>query len=107
MPIHWVRIVESGHQSTTRLFELGLSFQQCASKAMWPSLDTMNAFLKNGEDDGKLGTDIEWESCSLTKVEYREAIETIMDGNPYQIDEDSGDWNSWFDGVKGNSNAQL
>jgi hypothetical protein len=70
MALHWIRIIESGHMSTQRLFELGLSFGVCKRKRRWPSLEAMNSFLRKGVDDGQLGTDIEWEACELTREDY-------------------------------------
>lgn len=59
MALHKIRIIEEGDLSTQRLFELGLSFGLCRRKGHWPSLGTMNSFLRRGRDDGELATAIE------------------------------------------------
>lgn len=100
MAIHWVRIIESGHMSTQRLFELGLSFGVCGRKGRWPSLATMNSFLKGGVDDGELATDIEWEPCELSQSEYLAAITAFMKGVPFQIDSRNLNWEVWMAEVR-------
>ena len=96
MAIHWIKIVESGHMSTQRLFELGLSFGVCKRKRRWPSLETMNSFLRGGTDDGALATDIEWEPCELTQQEYEQAVSAFMKGEPFEMDTDRRSWEDWF-----------
>ncbi len=96
MKLHNVQIIESGHQSTARLFELGLSFIYCKKMAHWPSLTTINFLLKRGFDDGKLGTDIKWEPCELTQNEYLQAIDVVMGGDSYKIDDKDFEWDIWF-----------
>ena len=100
MKLHWVQVIESGHQKTPRLFELGLSFQHCKKIAFWPSLNTMNDFLSRGHDDGELGTDIKWESCELTQDEYIDAIDAVMNGSNYKIDDKDVDWTTWINDNK-------
>jgi hypothetical protein len=101
MAIHWVRIIESGHMSTQRLFQLGMSFGVCKRKHRWPSLETINSFLKGGVDDGERGTDIEWEPCQLSKEEYEQSIKAVMDGEPFELDTDPIEWDVWFAKLKG------
>lgn len=96
MAIHWVRIIESGHMSTQRLFELGLSFGVCKRKRRWPSLYTINTFLSTGRDDGKLGTDIEWEPCEISMEDYEQSVLAFMAGEPFELGTDSVAWESWF-----------
>ena len=96
MAIHWVRIIESGQMSTQRLFELGLSFGVCKRQCRWPSLATMNSFLRQGHDDGALATDIEWEPCELTQEHYKQAVSAFMQGKPFQTDITESDWETWF-----------
>jgi len=96
MSLHWIRIIESGHFSTQRLFELGLSFGLCKQKRFWPSLQTMNSFLKGGIDDGALGTDIEWEPCELTQEDYEHSVTAFMKGEPYKMDTRSLSWEEWL-----------
>ena len=96
MAIQNVKIIESDHMSTERLFELGLSFGVCKRKRRWPSLDTMNDFLRRGADDGALGTDIQWEPCTLTQEEYERAVTAFMRGAPFTMDTDDRTWDDWF-----------
>ena len=96
MAIHNVKIIESGHMTTQRLFELGLSFGVCKRKRRWPSLETMNTFLRRGSDDGVLGTHIEWEPCALTEQEYQEAVTAVMRSERFTIDTDHRTWDDWF-----------
>ena len=104
MAIHNVRIIESGHMSTERLFELGLSFGVCKSKRRWPSVETMNSFLRRGADDGALATDIEWEPCALTQQEYERAVTAFMKGEPFTMDTEHREWDGWFAEIS-NENA--
>jgi hypothetical protein len=78
MPLHYVRIIEEGHLSTQRLFDLGLSFGICKRKRHWPRLETMNSFLKKGIEEGKLGTTIEWQSCPLPPVNSAETAVRVQ-----------------------------
>jgi hypothetical protein len=96
MALHWIKIIESGHMSTQRLFELGLSFGVCKRKQRWPSLKTMNSFLSRGADDGALGTDIQWEPCTLTQQDYEQAVTAFMRGEPFTMDTDERTWDDWF-----------
>lgn len=96
MAIHWIRIIESGHLSTQRLFELGLSFGECKRKRRWPSLHTINTFLITGRDDGKLGTDIEWEPCEISMEDYEQSVLAFMAGEPFELSTDAVAWESWF-----------
>jgi hypothetical protein len=96
MALHWTRIIESGHLSTQRLFELGLSFGVCKRKRRWPSLETMNSFLRRGTDDGELGTAIEWEACELSQQDYQSSVAAFMKGEPFQIDTVHQNWEQWF-----------
>jgi len=96
MALHWIKIIESGHMSTQRLFELGLSFGLCRRKGRWPSLETMNSFLRGGTDGGALGTDIEWEPCELTRQDYEQAVVALMKGEPFKMDADPRSWEDWF-----------
>jgi hypothetical protein len=96
MSIHWVKIIESGHLSTQRLFELGLSFALCRNKRRWPSLETMNSFLRGGTDGGALATDIEWEPCELTQTEYEHAVAGFMNGEAFTTDTASRSWEDWI-----------
>ena len=105
MPLHWIKIIESGHLSTRRLFELGLSFGICKRKRHWPSLETMNAFLKRGTDDGALATDIQWEPCELTQDEYRQAVTDFMDGLPFKIDAGFSEWEDWISKISHEADA--
>jgi hypothetical protein len=82
--------------STQRLFELGLSFGVCKRKRQWPSLATMNSFLKQGHDDGALGTDIEWDSCELTREDYESSVAAFMKGDSFKMDKDPRSWEDWF-----------
>ena len=100
MAIHWIRIIESGHFSTVRLFDLGLSFGVCKRLRHWPSLATMNDFLRQGHDDGALGTDIEWDSCELTQEQYEQAVTAFMQGEPFEMDSAVAAWEGWFDALK-------
>jgi hypothetical protein len=100
MAIHSVKIIESGHMSTVRFFELGVSFGICRSIGRWPSLDTMNAFLSTGSDDGALGTDIVWEPCVLTRAEYESAVASFMKGEPFSIDSVASTWDTWIEAAK-------
>jgi hypothetical protein len=97
MPLHWVKIIESGHLSTVRLFELGVSFGVCKQLRHWPSLETMNSFLKGGTDDGTLGTTIEWEPCQLAREEYEESVAAFMKGEAFKMDEGQRAWDEWFE----------
>ena len=105
MPLHFIRIIESGHFSTQRLFELGLSFNVCKRKRRWPSLETMNLFLKQGTDDGKLGTDIEWPPCELTQEEYQHSVNAFMNGIPYKMDKGHALWEDWLKQVSNEPDA--
>jgi len=96
MPLHWVKIVESGHLSTQRLFELGSSFGVCKRMRRWPSVQTMNSFLAQGTDDGQLGTTIEWEPFRLGREEYEQLVGAFMQGEPFTVDAGSRDWEDWF-----------
>lgn len=96
MAIHKVKIIESFDTSTERLFELGLSFGVCKRKRRWPSLETMNSFLKRGADDGALATDIEWKPCALTQQEYERAVTAFMKGEPFTMDSEDRSWDDWF-----------
>jgi hypothetical protein len=96
MALHWVKIISSGHLSTQRLFELGLSFGVCKQKRRWPSLGTMNSFLIRGADDGALGTDIQWEPCTLTQQEYEQAVTAFMQSEPFTMDTEDRAWEEWF-----------
>ena len=100
MAIHHVKITESGHMSTVRLFELGVSFGICKRKGRWPNLETMNEFLARGRDDGALATDIAWDPCSLSRTEYETAVATFMDGAPFSIDSAPSSWDIWLEGVR-------
>jgi hypothetical protein len=101
MAIHWIRIIEAGHFSTQRLFELGSSFAICKQKRQWPSLETINSFLMAGEDDGALGTSIEWEPCTISQEDYEKAVVTFMAGEPFSLDSDTADWNDWYEKLTG------
>jgi hypothetical protein len=105
MPLHYIKIIDSGHKSTRGLFELGLSFGVCKRKRHWPSLETMNAFLKQGTDEGKLGTDIEWPSCELTQDEYHKSVVAFMDGATFKMDSESANWEDWFARVSNEPDA--
>ena len=105
MPLHSVKIIESGHLSTRRLFELGLSFRHCKSKRHWPSLETMNAFLKQGADDGERATDIEWEPCQLTEEEYRQSVEDFMESQPFEMDTGFTNWEEWMSKISNEADA--
>jgi hypothetical protein len=96
MALHWIRIIQSGHMSTQRLFELGLSFGVCKRNRRWPSLETMNSFLRKGTDDGQFVTDIEWEACELTQEDYERAVTTFMSGVPFEMDTSNRCWEEWF-----------
>ncbi len=96
MAIHRVRIIESGHMSTHRLFELGLSFGVCKQQHRWPSLATMNNFLRQGHDGGALATDIEWEPCELTQEQYEQAVATFMQGELFHMDTAPAAWENWY-----------
>ncbi|GEM_PF-2237783 len=82
--------------SMQRLFELGLSFGVCKRKRRWPSLETMNSFLKRGTDDGELATTIEWEPCELSQHDYESAVAAFMKGETFQMDSEHQDWEEWF-----------
>ena len=100
MALHSVRIIdELGHQSTQRLFELGLSFGACKRKRRWPSLDTMNSFLRGGTDEGESGTTIEWESCELSQQDYEAAVSAFMKGDSYQMDSGHQSWEEWLEKI--------
>lgn len=105
MSIHWVKIIESGHMSTQRLFELGLSFGLCKRKRRWPSLDTMNTFLRGGTDGGALATDIEWEPCELMQTEYEHAVKEFMNGEPFTMDTDKRSWEDWISEISDDHSA--
>lgn len=105
MPLHYIKIIESGHLSTRRLFELGLSFGICKRKRHWPSLETINAFLKQGTDDGKLGTTIEWPPCELTLEEYQKSVVDFMDGQTFKMDVGYKDWEDWISKVSDEANT--
>ena len=96
MAIHWVRIIESGHQSTARLFDLVLSLRVCKRTRCWPSLQTINSFLARGNDDGNLGTDIEWEPGVISQVDYENALAVIMENGHYEIDDEPLNWEEWL-----------
>ena len=96
MAVHQVRIIESGHMSTLRLFGLGLSFGVCKRLRHWPSLATMNDFLRQGHDDGALATDIEWEPCELSQEQYEQAVAAFMQGEPFHLDHSTVAWEAWF-----------
>ena len=96
MPLHKIRIIEEGDLSTQRLFELGLSFGICKRKRHWPSLETMNSFLKQGTDDGELGTTIEWPPCELTQEEYQHSVDAFMNGAPFKMDKTHANWEDWL-----------
>jgi hypothetical protein len=96
MALHQVKIIESGHLSTQRLFELGLSFGVCKRKRHWPSLETMNSFLRGGTDDGELGTDIQWEPCELTQEDYECSVTAFMKGEIFKMDTGHASWEQWF-----------
>ena len=96
MALHWIRIIESGHLSTHRLFQLGLSFGVCKRKRRWPSLATMNSFLRGGTDDGELGTTIEWEACELSQQDYEATVAALMQGEPFQTDSGHQSWEEWY-----------
>src|SRR5512147_179447 len=100
MAIHSVKIIESGHMSTVRLFELGLSFGICKRRGRWPSLETMNEFLARGSDDGALGTDIVWEPCQLSMSEYEAAVASTMRGAPFSIDSGRSGWDAWIESAR-------
>jgi hypothetical protein len=99
MPLHWIKTIHSGHLSTQRLFELGMSFGACKRARRWPSLATMNSFLAEGRDEGELGTTIEWDPCTLTSEEYQRSIDAFMKGEPYEIDAAEIGWEEWFDAL--------
>jgi hypothetical protein len=100
MALHVVRIVDPiGHQSTHRLFQLGLSFGVCKRKRRWPSLATMNSFLRGGTDDGELGTTIEWQSCELSQQDYEATVAAFMDGESYQMDSGQESWEEWIEKI--------
>ena len=82
--------------STQRLFELGSSFGVCKRQCRWPSLVTMNSFLRQGTDDGVLATNVEWEPCELTQEQYECAVDAFMQGEPFQMDTAPTTWESWF-----------
>jgi hypothetical protein len=97
MALHLIRIIDDlGHHSTQRLFELGLSFGVCKRKRRWPSLETMNSFLRGGTDEGESGTTIEWEACELSQDEYKTAVSTFMRGEPFTMDTGDQPWDDWF-----------
>ena len=91
--------------STQRLFELGVSFGVCKRLRRWPSLATMNGFLRRGHDDGALATDIEWEPCELSQEQYEQAVAAFMQGEPFHIDSSAATWESWFAGLTAGSVA--
>jgi hypothetical protein len=105
MPLHYIKIIESGHFGTRRLFELGMSFGVCKRKRHWPSLETMNSFLKQGIDEGKLGTTIEWPPCELTPDEYQQSVVAFMDGKPFKMDTGHLDWEGWISKVSNEPDA--
>jgi len=96
MAIHWVRVIESGHQSTARLFELVLSLRVCKRTRRWPSLQNINSFLARGTDDGDLGTDIEWEPTVISQVEYETALTVVMKDEHYEIEVEPLTWEEWL-----------
>ena len=100
MAIHSVKIIESGHVSTVRLFELGLSFGICKRIGRWPCLEAMNEFLARGHDDGALATDISWEPCKLSKSEYEAAVASFMGGTQFTIDSAPPSWDAWVEGAR-------
>jgi hypothetical protein len=97
MPLHWVKIIESGHLSTQRLFELGISFSVCKRMRLWPSVETMNSFLAQGTDDGQLGTTIEWEPFRLRQDEYEQSVTAFMQGEAFKFDVEPRRWEEWFE----------
>ena len=103
MPLHWVKVIESGHLSTQRLFELGMSFGVCKRMRHWPSVETMNSFLAQGTDDGDLGTTVEWEPCQLRQDEYEQAVIAFMKGEPFKMDAGQRGWEDWFEGMSKNA----
>ena len=105
MTLHNVKIIESGHMSTERLFELGLSFGICKRKRRWPSLQTMNSFLREGSDDGALATDIKWELCELTQEDYERSVRAFMGEEDFRIDTDTRSWEDWFAHISNESVA--
>lgn len=96
MALHYIKIIESGHLSTPRLFELGLSFGICKRKRRWPSLETMNSFLKTGTDDGALATTIEWDACELSQQDYESSVTAFMKDVPFQMDSGNQHWDEWL-----------
>jgi hypothetical protein len=105
MALHNIKIIESGHLSTRRLFELGLSFRLCKRKRHWPSVETMNAFLKRGTDDGELATDIEWDPCELSQDEYHRAVTDFMDGQSFKMDAGFSEWEDWISKISNEADA--
>lgn len=97
--LHYVSIIDSGHKSTLGLFELGLSFGICKRKRHWPSLATMNSFLKKGTDDGALGVIIEWPSFEFTQEEYQHYVTAFMKGTPFKMDTENANWEEWLNRV--------
>jgi hypothetical protein len=96
MALHWVRIIEQGHLSTRRLFELSLGLATCREKGMWPSLKTVNTLLSRGSDDGNLGTDIEWEPFEITANDYLAVVADLMGERDYAFDNSALPWDAWF-----------
>ena len=105
MALHRIRIIEQGDFRTQRLFDLGLSFGLCRRKRHWPSLNTMNSFLRRGTDDGELATTIEWEPCELTQEEYERSVAAIMKAEPFKMDKADENWDDWIERVSHENNA--
>ena len=95
MAIHWIRLIQSGHMSTARLFDLAISLRTCKRNGRWPSLETMNSFLAGGTDDGELGTDVEWEPTELTQSDYENALATVMGDAKYTVASEPLSWEEW------------
>ena len=102
MALHWIRIIEAGHLSTQRLFELSVGLATCRKMGKWPSLYTVNTLLSRGTDDGKLGTDIEWEPFEITNEEYLAVVRTLMGDDEYTMDNSATPWETWFNDLAGN-----
>ncbi len=97
MALHLIKVIDDlGHHSTQKLFELGLVFRTCKRKRRWPSLETMNSFLRGGTGEGELGTTIEWEPCELSKQDYEATVAAFMKGEPFKMDTDHRSWDDWF-----------
>ena len=68
-------------------------------KRRWPSLETMNSFLRGGTDEGKLGTTVEWESCELSQQDYETTVAAFMESESYQMDSGQESWEEWFEKI--------